>query len=84
MTTDDRENRTAMQRELERLHARLDQLENSVREDRALRAELNELQNSRRQLADQAAHLVQQLGEARREANWFKQKLEEAEGSQAN
>jgi len=64
------------------IEARLDGLDRCLHEEAQLRNKLDVSEESRRQLADQAAHLLEQLSQTRNELRqyWDEAKRNRAEG----
>lgn len=60
-------------RRLDELAARLDRIETALLREGDLRERLAHEERARRELADQAAWLIEFLGEARQEIRWLKE-----------
>lgn len=65
---------------LQAIEGRLDGLDRCLQRESELRHSLDESEESRRQLADQAAHLLEQLSQTRKELRQF---WDEAERNRA-
>ncbi len=67
---------------LQAIEKRLDGLDRCLQRETELRHKLDESEESRRQLADQAAHLLEQLSQTRNELrqHWDEAKRNRAEG----